>query len=123
MPSTPMPPALGRLVDAINSHDAQLVAQAFTSDYRCEMPMHPDRSFVGSDHVRDNYAALFATIPDLTATVTDWTRDGDVSWSEWEMRGVDTDDAAVLMRGVVIAKSLRDGPIHHARFYLDPVTA
>jgi SnoaL-like domain len=121
MPSTSMPRALGRLIDAINSHDARRVAQAFTTDYRCEMPMHPDRSFTGSDHVQDNYQALFAKVPELVATVTDWSTDGDISWSEWEMNGVDVHGAAVLMRGVVIATSAGDGPIQHTRFYLDPV--
>lgn len=42
---------IDRLEGAINSHDASQVAACFSEDYRCEMPLHPSRSFTGSNHV------------------------------------------------------------------------
>jgi ketosteroid isomerase-like protein len=116
-----MPEPIRRLVDAINTHNPDTVAAAFTDDYHCEMPLHPSRSFTGSDQVRDNYAGIFARTPDLRAEVLRCVDEGDVSWSEWEMRGTGPGGTPVVMRGVVIATAPASGPISRTRFYLDPV--
>lgn len=59
--------------------------------------------------------------------VTAWAADvlrfhaGDPTWSEWEMRGTNTDGTAALIRGCVIC-TFRGDLIDWTRFYLDPVT-
>jgi len=45
--------------------------------------------------------------------------DGDVVWSEWEMRGTRRDGQLHLMRGVIIF-GVEDGRATWARFYLEP---
>ena len=64
-----LPAQVERLRDAINSHDAARVADCFTENYPCDMPIHPSRGFTGRARVRENYQALFAGIPNLQATV------------------------------------------------------
>ena len=116
-----LPIPIKRLADALNAHDPMQVAAAFTEGYHCEVPMHPERAFTGNAQVRRNYTEIFDSIPDLRAEVLRWTSDGDVSWSEWEMRGTGPGDSSVLLRGVVIADAPGGGPIAHTRFYIEPV--
>lgn len=52
------PDPIERLEDAINSHDAQRVADCFTSDYRSETPHRPAEGFTGSDRVLANWTAI-----------------------------------------------------------------
>ena len=42
-----LPPPIERLRDAINSRDAARVANCFTENYQCDMPLHLSRSFTG----------------------------------------------------------------------------
>jgi hypothetical protein len=79
-----LPVQVERLRDAINSHDAARVADCFTENYQCELPMQPSRGFTGRGRVRENYQALFARIPDLRATVLKFCQDESAVWSEWE---------------------------------------
>jgi hypothetical protein len=116
-----LPAPIGRLAEALNAHDPVRVAAAFTDDYRCEVPMHPERGFTGNAQVRQNYTEIFARIADLRAEVLRWTSAGDVSWSEWEMTGTGPDDSTVVLRGVVIADAPGGGSIAHTRFYIEPV--
>ena len=111
---------MARLRDAINSHDPQRIAGCFTEDYRCELPMHPSQDFQGNSHVRDNWTKILARTPDIKAGVLRF-HVGDLTWSEWEMRGTNTDGTAALVRGCVIA-TFRGDLINWTRFYLDPVT-
>jgi ketosteroid isomerase-like protein len=113
--------SIARLREAINAHDSAAVAECFAEKYRADMRMHPSQSFVGNDHVRQNWGGLLARIPNLHADILRWTSAGDETWSEWEMRGTDTDGHPVLMRGVVISGPAGDGPIEWTHFYLDPV--
>lgn len=113
-----------RLCDAVRRHDVDLVVDCFLPDYRNETPAHPGRGFIGSAQVRTNWGRLFAGVPDITAdvvrTCVDGDGDGDVVWSEWEMRGTRTDGGAHLMRGVIIF-GVRGPQAQWARFYLEPV--
>ena len=115
-----LPAPVERLRDAINSHDVARVADCFTENYQCDMPMHPSRSFSGRARVRENYQALFARVPDLRATVLRSCQDESGVWSEWEMSG--TSDEGIPSTGVVIILSAVDGRIEHTRFYLDAVS-
>lgn len=119
----PMLPAqVERLRDAINSHDADRVADCFTENYQCDMPMHPSRGFTGRARVRENYQAMFARIPDLRATVLRSCQDESGVWSEWEMSGTSDEGTPSVMTGVVIILSVVAERIEHTRFYLDAVS-
>ena len=117
-----LPAQVERLRDAINSHDAARVADCFTENYRCDMPMHPSRGFTGRARVRENYQALFARVPDLRATVLRSCQDESGVWSEWEMSGTSDEGIPSASTGVVIILSVVDERIEHTRFYLDAVT-
>jgi hypothetical protein len=114
------PASVSRLRDAINSHDPARVAECFAPGYHCEMPLHPERGFVGADHVLANWTGMFSTIADLRATVLRATVDGPETWSEWEMAGTAPDGSPTLLRGPVIWTET-DDRIGWARFYLDRV--
>jgi ketosteroid isomerase-like protein len=117
-----LPALVERLRDAINSHDAARVADCFTENYQCDMPMHPSRGFTGRARVRENYEALFARVPDLRATVLRSCQDESGVWSEWEMSGSSDDGIPSASTGVVIILSVVDERIEHTRFYLDAVS-
>jgi ketosteroid isomerase-like protein len=106
---------LERMLQGINSHDVGALVGCFAHDYRCEIPLHPSRSFVGSDHVRQNWTGLFGRVPDIEARVLRSVENGDTLWSEWELTGVD-----FRVGGVAIMR-VEDDRFAWARFYLDPV--
>lgn len=110
---------MSRLQDAINSHDPQRIAACFTEDYRSELPMRPAQSFHGNSRVLDNWTRILTRTPDLKADVLRF-QVGDLTWSEWEMRGTNTDSSAALIRGCVIC-TFRGELIDWTRFYLEPV--
>ena len=117
-----LPVQVERLRDAINSHDAARVADCFTENYQCDMPMQPSRGFTGRARVRENYRALFARVPDLHATVVRACQDESAVWSEWEMSGTSDEGIPSVSTGVVIIVSTLDERIAHTRFYLDAVS-
>jgi ketosteroid isomerase-like protein len=109
-----------RLRDATNAHDLDALVNCFAEDYRNDTPAHPQRSFNGRAQVRSNWEQIFAAVPDIRASVLATAVDGDVIWSEWEMRGTRRDGAAHLMRGVIVF-GVRGDRAAWARFYLEPV--
>ena len=109
-----------RLRDATNDHDLDALVDCFTEDYRNDTPAHPQRSFDGRAQVRSNWEQIFAAVPDISASVLARVVDGDVIWSEWEMRGTRGDGATHLMRGVIVF-GVRDERAAWARFFLEPV--
>ncbi|MGH3992623.1 MAG: nuclear transport factor 2 family protein [Pseudonocardiaceae bacterium] len=111
---------LRRMEMAMNAHDLDALADCFTEDFRSELPLHPGRSFTGREHMRSNWAGLFAHVPDLAATVLRSVTDGDQVWSEWEIGGTTVDGKRYLSRGVAILW-LRGERIASVRFYLDDV--
>lgn len=111
---------LQRMKKAMNTHDLDALTDCFTEDFRSEAPIHPGRSFTGREHMRSNWAGLFAHVPDLVATVLQSVTDGDQVWSEWEIGGTTVDDERYLSRGVIILR-LRGERIASVRFYLDAV--
>jgi ketosteroid isomerase-like protein len=117
-----LPAPVERLRDAINSHDAAQVADCFTDNYRCDMPIHPSRGFTGRARVLQNYQVIFDRVLDLRATVLRASQDEAGVWSEWEMFGSSDDGTRSASAGVVIFLSVVDGRIEHARFYLDAVS-
>jgi ketosteroid isomerase-like protein len=111
-----------RLSRAVDEHDLDALVECFAPDYRNETPAHPGRGFDGRDQVRANWERIFAGVPDITAEILRRSIEGDVVWSEWEMRGTRRDGQPHLMRGVVIFGVIGDRA-GWARFYLEPVDA
>lgn len=111
-----------RLRKAVEDHDLDTLVSCFAENYRNETPVHPGRGFEGREQVRTNWQRIFAGVPDIRAEVLRTAVDGDVAWSEWEMRGTRLDGVAHLMRGVVIFEVAGDQATS-ARFYLEPVDA
>jgi len=111
-----------RLRGAVDDHDIDDLAGCFAPDFRNETPAHPGRSFRGADQVRANWTRIFAGVPDISAEVLRTSADGDVIWSEWEMRGTRVDGSPHLMRGVVLF-GVEGERFAWARFYLEPVDA
>lgn len=111
-----------RLAAATNAHDLDALVACFDRDYQLEMPVHPSRNFRGNEQVRKNWSQFFAAMPDLRCTIVRATKDGDVEWSEWDMRGTRRDGVVFHMRGVILFTT-RGDLITSARFYLEPVDA
>jgi hypothetical protein len=117
-----LPVQVERLRDAINSHDADRVADCFSENYQCDTPGHPSRGFTGRARVRENYRAIFAHVPDLRATVLRSCQDESGVWSEWEMSGTSYEGTPSVIAGVVVILSVVDERIERTRFYLDAVS-
>lgn len=111
---------LRRMEKAMNAHDLEALTDCFAEDFRSVLPIRPRRSFTGREHMRSNWAGLFAHVPDLMATVLQSVVDGDQVWSEWEISGTTVGGEEYLSRGVVILR-LRGEQVASVRFYLDDV--
>src|SRR3954463_2313614 len=109
---------LMRLERAASAHDVSAVVACFAPDYRNDTPAHPERSFTGREQVRRNWEQIFASIPDITATVLRSAVNDDEIWSEWEHRGTRLDGSPHVMRGVVIF-GVGEGLLTWARFFLE----
>lgn len=109
-----------RLNDAVNRHDLEALVGCFASDFVNETPVHPARSFHGSEQVRKNWSQIFAAVPNLEAAMVASASNGDSVWTEWEMRGTRLDGLPHLMRGVSIFKCGAEA-FTSVRFYLEPV--
>ena len=109
-----------RLRDAVNRHDLDAMMRCFAPNFVNETPVHPARSFRGRDQVRKNWAQIFAAVPDLEADMVGCVSQGDIVWTEWEMRGTRLDGGNHLMRGVSIFEIVDDS-FASVRFYLEPV--
>jgi ketosteroid isomerase-like protein len=125
---TQTPVVLLRIEEAITAHDVAALVACFADDYRNETPAHPARSFTGQEQVRRNWAAILATVPDLTATLVRWSRgpaEPGAVWAEWDWTGTRDDGHAVSLRGITVLGIGEDGPeagvVRWARFYMEPV--
>jgi ketosteroid isomerase-like protein len=110
-----------RLGTAMNHHDLDAFVALFADGYRSEQPAHPTRSFQGVDKVRENWASVFAGVPDLRADLltSATTRDG-VEVGEWDWHGNHVDGSEFAMRGVIVV-GMEDGQIAWGRLYMEPV--
>ena len=70
-----MPTALERLCEAVNSHDAERMANLFAEDYASSQPVHPRRGFGGRAQVAKNWTAIFQAVTDFTAEVVQIAHD------------------------------------------------
>jgi ketosteroid isomerase-like protein len=115
-------PAIDRMTDAINQHDLDALTACFAPVYESTFPAHPARSFTGRDQVRRNWETIFATFPDIKATVTGRARTGDEVWAEWEFDGTGPNGTRFHQRGVIVMV-VEGGLIARTRFYMEPVDA
>jgi ketosteroid isomerase-like protein len=109
-----------RLQAATNAHDLDALVDCFAPDYLSEIPVHPARTFRGSEQVRRNWTQILAGVPDLHSELVREVVDGNVAWAEWEWSGTRRDGAPHLMRGITIL-GIEGGRIAWARFYMEPV--
>lgn len=118
---TPTPTAvITRLLERTNAHDLEGLVDCFSPDYQLTNPVHPARDFVGRDQVRRNWTGLFAGVPDLKASVTNLTADGELVWVELALGGTRRDGTSVHLSGVQIF-TVRDALVQKCRFFLEPV--
>ena len=115
-----VPEVLERLRDAQNRHDLDAFVACFDSEYDSQQPLHPDRAFVGSQQVRQNWAQIFAGVPDFRAELLRSAEGGDTGWAEWHWQGTRADGTHLDMRGVTIF-GIRDDRIVWGRLYLEDV--
>jgi hypothetical protein len=118
----PVPDVIAKLVHATNARDVDGIVACFGADYALESPLHPARSFRGTEQVRRNWTQIFAGVPDLRAQLVASVVDGRSVWTEWEMAGTRRDGAAHVMRGVFVFV-VDGGLIRSGRMYLEPVDA
>ncbi|GAB3193538.1 hypothetical protein GCM10027261_09160 [Geodermatophilus arenarius] len=110
-----------RLRDAMNAHDLEAFLDCFHEDYRSEQPAHPGRGFAGREQVRANWSAVFAGVPDFSATLLGHCQDGDREWSEWRWTGTRAGAGDLDVAGVVVL-GVRDGRVAWGRLYMEPVS-
>ena len=111
---------LDSMLQVLNSHDPEQLASLFAEDYRSAQPAHPGREFVGRGKVLENWTAVFAGVPDFTATLVSGIQDGDTVWSEWAWSGSFADGSPFAMCGVIILV-LHDRLIAEGRLYMEAV--
>ena len=104
-----------QLAVAMNAHDIDAFVACFHDDYDSEQPAHPDRAFRGNAQVRENWSAIFTSVPDFRAELVRADATGDVEWSEWRWRGTNLEMAGVIVLGI------RDDRVAWARLYVEPI--
>jgi len=119
-PRVLVPALLDRLERAIDDHDVDALTAAFADDVDSRQTAHPERRFLGSDQIRQNWAAIFKAVPDMTARLERSVSDGETIWAEWDWRGNRRDGQPHRMRGVTILGE-RDGGVAWVRLYMEPV--
>jgi ketosteroid isomerase-like protein len=109
-----------RLNEAMNARDIDAFVACFHEDYESEQPAHPDRAFVGREHVHRNWSAIFEGVPDFGSELVAAASTDDGEWSEWRWRGTHADGTALDMAGVIVF-GVRDDRFSWARLYVEPV--
>lgn len=112
--------AVERLQAAINSHDLDALVACFTPDFASRQPAHPSRDFTGSEQVRQNWAMIFAGVPDLRARLVRSAASGDTFWAEWEWSGTRRDGQPHEMRGVTV-QGIDGDRLSWVNFYMEVV--
>ena len=91
-----------RVEQAINDHDLDALADCFEPDYQSEFPAHLNRAFRGHTSMRKNWTQIFASVPDIHATLVRAVADGETVWTEWDWKGTRVDGEIFHHRGVTI---------------------
>ena len=107
------------LVKTWNAHDLEAFLAHLAPDYDSRWPLHPERDFVGVEHVRERWSGNFARMPDFRVEVLGLaTNDSDEVWVEMRWLGTLPDGSRFDQQGV-IANTVRDEKIVAARLYLE----
>jgi ketosteroid isomerase-like protein len=104
---------LKAIATAFDEHDLDGIMAHFADDAVFEGPRGTEpwgTRWVGSDEVREGFAARFAGIPDVRYQDDAHFVDGDRGASEWTLSGTTTDGQRVEVRGCDLW-TLRDGKI------------
>ncbi len=104
---------LQAIADAFNRHDLDAIMAFFADDAVFDAPRGPEpwgRRFVGTDEVRDGFAARFAGIPDVHSGEDAHWVSGDRGTSEWTLTGTTTDGERIEVRGCDLW-TFRDGKV------------
>ena len=116
-----MTEVMNRMLAAMNGHDLDAFVACFQPDYHSEQPAHPGRTFDGSDQVRENWASVFAGVPDFHAELmASASAEGGIEIGEWQWSGSHTDGSPFAMRGVTVM-GVRNQRIAWGRLYMDVV--
>jgi ketosteroid isomerase-like protein len=111
---------LAQLTAAMNGRDLAAFVECFDPDYESEQPAHPDRRFRGRGKVEQNWAAMFAGLPDFRAEVVRSVVEGDNVWVEWTWTGTRVDGTRLDTRGACIF-GVRAGRLVWGRLYMEDV--
>lgn len=112
---------MNRLLAAMNAHDLDAFVTCFAADYRSDQPAHPSRAFLGRDQVRQNWASVFAGLPDFGAELVVAQRGDDgIEIGEWRWSGTHTDGSPFAMCGVTVM-GIESDEIAWARLYMETV--
>jgi ketosteroid isomerase-like protein len=104
----------------MNRRDLAALVGCFDPDYESEQPAHPDRRFRGRAQVEQNWAAIFAGLPDFRAEVVRSTVEGDNLWVGWRWTGTRADGTRMDTRGACIF-GVRAGRLAWGRLYMEDV--
>ena len=113
---------LAKLGAALNSRNLPALVSCFDPDYESEQPAHPDRHFRGRAQVEQNWAAMFAGLPDFRAEVLRSAVEGDHMWVEWRWTGTRADGTRLDACGACIF-GVRAGRLTWGRLYMEDVAA
>jgi len=104
---------LKSIATAFDEHDLDGILRHFAADAVFEGPRGPDpwgQRFVGSEAIRDAFAARFAGIPDIRYQQDEHFVDGDRGASEWTLSGTTTAGQRIEVRGCDLW-TFRDGTV------------
>ena len=104
---------LKAIAKAFDEHDLDAIMAHFADDAVFEGPRGNEpwgTRWVGSDEVREGFAARFAGIPDVRYRQDQHFVDGDRGASEWTLSGTSTDGKWIEVRGCDLW-TFRDGKV------------
>jgi ketosteroid isomerase-like protein len=104
---------LREIAAGFDTHDLDRIMRHFAEDAVFESPRGPEafgQRFVGSEAIREAFAARFTGIPDVRYQEDEHFVDGNRGASEWTLRGTTTDGQRIEVRGCDLW-TFRDGNV------------
>jgi ketosteroid isomerase-like protein len=101
----------------MNSRDIEAMIENFTTDYRSEQPLQPDREFTGRAGIQQTWRSRFDEFDEFHAEVRQCIVEGNCAWVEWHWRGIQSEDITFEAKGVTILE-VDDGQIRRGRIYM-----
>jgi SnoaL-like domain len=75
------------MIAAANRHDLEELVAYFAPTYRSELPLTPERNFIGQAGVRKNWGFFFRATPDFRVEILRETDKGETVWAELFFHG------------------------------------